>query len=98
MLSAGPISHNSIHLLIITTVLSHFTDLLDMPFSLSLHFLPVLSLETSVCSTLKFVLFLWGHNEYKIVFSVLLIYQLKCRQRMCEGAYRASSNGSERSI
>ena len=23
---------------------------------------------------------------------------LKCRQRMCEGAYRASSNGSERNI
>ena len=28
--------------------------LLDMSFSLSLHFLPVLSLQTSVCSTLKF--------------------------------------------
>ena len=24
--------------------------------------------------------------------------ELKCRQRMCEDAYRASSNGSERSI
>ena len=52
MLSAGPIPHNSIHLLIITTVLSHVTDLLDMSFSLSLHFLPVLSLQ--ICSTLKF--------------------------------------------
>ena len=28
--------------------------LLDMSFSLSLHFLPVLSLQTSVCSNLKF--------------------------------------------
>ena len=32
---------------------SYFTDLLDMSFSLSLHLLPVLSLETSVCSNLK---------------------------------------------
>ena len=48
VLWAGPIPHNSIHLLIITT------DLLDMLFLLSLHFLPVLSLETSVCTTLKF--------------------------------------------
>ena len=54
MLSAGPIPQNSIHLLIITTDLLHFTDLLDMSFSLSLHFLPVSSLETSVCLTLKF--------------------------------------------
>ena len=55
MLSAGPISHNSIHLLIITIrILLHFTDLLDMLFSLLPHFLPVLSLETSVCSVLKF--------------------------------------------
>ena len=28
--------------------------LLDMSLSLSLHFLPVLSLQTNVCSTLKF--------------------------------------------
>ena len=55
MLSTGPIPHNSIHLLIITTqILPHFTYLLDMSFLLSLHFLLVLSLETSVCSTLKF--------------------------------------------
>ena len=53
MLSAGPCSHNGIHLLIITTYFVHFTDLLDMPFSLLLHFLSVLSLETSVCSILK---------------------------------------------
>ena len=52
MLSAGPIPHNSIHLLIITADFVAF--LLDMSFSLSLHFLPVLSLQTSVCSTLKF--------------------------------------------
>ena len=51
VLSAGPIPRNSIHLLMI---LSYFTDLLDMSFSLSLHFLPVLGLETSVCSILKF--------------------------------------------
>ena len=41
-----------------------------MSFSLSLHFLPVLSLQTSVCSTLKFYPVFWGHNEYKIVFSI----------------------------
>ena len=27
--------------------------------------------------------------------SLVVILLLKCRQRMCEGAYRASSNGSE---
>ena len=40
-----------------SSILSHFTELLVMSFSLSLHFLLVLSLETSVCSTLKFILF-----------------------------------------
>ena len=49
MLSAGPISHNSIQLFIINTDLSHFTDLLDKSSSLLLHFLLVLSLDTSVC-------------------------------------------------
>ena len=44
MLSAGLISQ----------ILSHFTDLLDMSFSLLLQFLPMLSLETSVYSILKF--------------------------------------------
>ena len=35
------------------------------------YFLPVSSLETSVCSTLKFCpVFFWGHNEYKIVFPI----------------------------
>ena len=41
-----------------------------MSFSLSLHFLPVLSQQTSVCSTLSFILFFWGHNECKIVSSI----------------------------
>ena len=54
MLLAGPIPHNSIHLLIITADFVTLLILLDMSFSLSLHFLPVLSLQTSVCSTLKF--------------------------------------------
>ena len=55
MLSAGPIPHNSIHLIIITAdFVALLPILLDMSFSLSLHFLPVLSLQTSVCSTLKF--------------------------------------------
>ena len=40
---------NSIHLLIITTDFAALYLLLAMSFSLSLHFLPVLSLETSVC-------------------------------------------------
>ena len=53
-LSAGPIPHNSIHLLIITADFLALPILLDMSFSLSLHFLPVLSLQISVCSTLKF--------------------------------------------
>ena len=57
MLSAGPISNNGIHLLLITTnFVALYTDLLDMSFSLLLHFLPVLSLETNVCSILKFCL------------------------------------------
>ena len=34
VLSAGRISHNSIDLLIIIQILSHFPDLLDMSFSL----------------------------------------------------------------
>ena len=49
------------HLLIITTFVNNYCRfcrtlliLLDMSFSLSLHFLPVLSLQTSVCSTQKF--------------------------------------------
>ena len=29
---------------------------------------------------------------------VCFIKELKCRQRMCDDAYRASSNGSERNI
>ena len=48
--------------------MSHFANLLDLSFSLLLNFLPVLGLETSVCSC--FVLFFWGHIEYKMVFSV----------------------------
>ena len=30
--------------------------------------------------------------------ALILMKELKCRQRMCEDTYRASSNGSERSI
>ena len=61
VLSAGPIPHNSIHLLIITAAfVALYQYLLDMSFSLSLHFLLVLSLQTSVCSTLKFHLVLLG--------------------------------------
>ena len=41
-----------------------------MSFSLSLHFLPVLGLETSVCSVLKFYPVFWGYNEYNMVFSI----------------------------
>ena len=61
--------------------MSHFTDLLVMSFSLSLHFLPVLSLQTSVCSTLKFYPVFCGHNEYKIIFFyfyILLIFKTLC--------------------
>ena len=42
-----------------------------MSFSLSLHFLAVLSLQTSVYSTLKFYPVFLGHNKYKIVFSIV---------------------------
>ena len=54
MLLAGPIPHNSIHLLIITADFVALYRFYWMSFSLSLHFLPVLSPQTSVCSTLKF--------------------------------------------
>ena len=54
MLLAGPFSHNSTHLLIITTDFVALTSLLDISFTLLLHFLALLSLETSVCSILKF--------------------------------------------
>ena len=53
MLSAGWISNNSIHLLIITTyfvAIYWFTGYV----SFIVHFLPVLSLETNVCSILIF--------------------------------------------
>ena len=40
-----------------------------MSFSLLLYFLSVLSLETSVCSILKFCPVFWGHNEYKGQFT-----------------------------
>ena len=54
MLSDGPISHNSIHLLIITTDFVTFYWFTGYKFSLLLHFLSVLSLGNSVCSILKF--------------------------------------------
>ena len=45
-----------------------------MSFSLLLHFLPVLNLETSVCSILKFLsCSSGGHNEYKIIFFIFVI-------------------------
>ena len=40
-----------------------------MSFSLLLHFLLELSLETNVCSVLKFCPVFWGYVEYKIVFN-----------------------------
>ena len=46
MLSAGPISHNSIQLLIINTDVAALPNFLDMSFSFVLYFLRVLSLET----------------------------------------------------
>ena len=54
MLSVGLIPHNSIHVNNYCRFCRTLLILLDMSFSLSLHFLPVLSLQTSVCSTLKF--------------------------------------------
>ena len=45
----------------------HFNDLLDMSVSLLLHFLPVLSLETSVCSILIVCPVFWGHDKYEYV-------------------------------
>ena len=67
MLSAGPISHNSIHL--------HFPNLLDTLFSLLLRFLPVLSMAATVCSVLSFVLFSLVMLSIK---SSLLFYQYYC--------------------
>ena len=55
MLSAGPIPHNSIHLLIITAdFVALYRFYWICPFHYQFDFLPVLSLQTSVCSTLKF--------------------------------------------
>ena len=68
------VENNSIHLLINTTDFDALFDLLDMSFSLLLHFLPMLSLETNVCSILRFDLFFWGHVEYKIVFAIYDIF------------------------
>ena len=70
MLLADLISDRGIRLLIITTVLSHFPNLLDMPFSLLFHFLPVLTPETSFCSILKFC-----PVVHKIVFSITEKFQ-----------------------
>ena len=70
MLSAGPIPHNSIHLLIIITDFVALTDLLDVVVFIITSFLAGVEFATSVCSTLSFTLFFWGHNEYKIVFSI----------------------------
>ena len=53
--------------------MSYYTNLLDMSFSLLLHFLPVLYLETSVSSILKFCPVLCGRNDYKIVFFAILL-------------------------
>ena len=52
-------------------------NLLDMSFSLLLHLLPVLSLETSVCSSLKFCPVFLGSYEYKIVFSISVSIRYK---------------------
>ena len=41
-------------IIIILQILPHFPNFLDISFSLLLRFLPVLSLETNVCSILKF--------------------------------------------
>ena len=65
--------------------------LLDMSFSLSLHFLPVLSLQTSVCSTLSFILFSWCHNQYKIVFSIYITNRGKARVMLQIGAGRSDN-------
>ena len=55
MLLAGPIPHNSIHLLIITAdFVALYRFYWICPFHYHFTFLPVLSLQTSVCSTLKF--------------------------------------------
>ena len=63
MLSAGPIPHNSI--------LWHFTDFTGYVVFIITSFLPGVSLQTSVCSPLKFYPVFCGHNEYKVVFSII---------------------------
>ena len=69
VLLAGPIPHNSIHLLIITTdfvTLYWFTGY--VVFITTSFLASVESGDQCFCSTLKFYPVFWGHNEYKIVF------------------------------
>ena len=62
VLSAGPIPHNSKHLLIITT---DFVALYWFYWICRFHY-HLISCRCWVCRS--FILFFWGHNEYKIVF------------------------------
>ena len=68
----------------------HVTDLLDISFSLFLQFWPVLSLETSVCSILKFCPvssgFIMGIrssflfvSQLRVIFKMLWLSSLYCR-------------------
>ena len=71
VLSVGPISHNSIHLLIITTDFVALSQLTGNVAFIYASFLVDLNLETNVCSILKLCPVFWGHVEYKLVFGIL---------------------------
>ena len=69
MLSAGPIPHNSIHLLIITADFVALTDFTGYVLFIITSFLAgVESTDQCLLNFKIFILFFWGHNEYKIVF------------------------------
>ena len=72
MLSAGPIPHNSIHLLIITAdFVALYRFYWICPFIITSYLAGVESTDQCLLN-LSFILFFWSHNEYKIVFSIYL--------------------------
>ena len=91
VLSAGPIPHNSIHLLIIT---AEFVGLYRFYWICPFHYHFISCrcwVYRAVFAQLQsFILFFWGHNEYKIGFSIFIIITiinimvyLTCKYGIC---------------
>ena len=70
MSSAGPIRHNSIHLLIITADFVAFTDFTGYVVFIITSFLAGVESADQCLLSSKFYPFFWGHNEYKMFFSI----------------------------